>query len=173
MGESGSEEERSNPSTPRGATQLETQDTSGIPQLSTPPPPLPPPHTPTLPPPIFNMANTTNMPIFKGQGLEDPNQFWFVIEAVWKAKKINDEDMNKSQVVTVLQDRALPWYIKYITTNPVASLAVMKNALNTEFKKPKSQSQCITKIKEIKQVVNETTWDVDHRLKCLMEQANF
>jgi len=37
---------------------------------------------------------------------------------MWKAQKINDNDMKKVQLFTVLQDRALAWYIKYSTTNP-------------------------------------------------------
>ena len=50
LGESESEEERSNPSTPRGAMQLETQGTYGISHLPTPPPPSLPHNIPTPPP---------------------------------------------------------------------------------------------------------------------------
>lgn len=113
------------------------------------------------------------MPIFKGKGPKDLDQFWFVAKVVWKAQQIDDNDMKKEQLITTLQDRALSWYIKNNMVNPVASLVATKNTLNVEFKKPKLQSQCITKIKEIKQVVNEIAWDVDQRLKCLIGQANF
>jgi len=34
-------------------------------------------------------------------------------------------------------------------------------SLIAEFKKPKSESQCITELKEIKQLSGETTWDFD------------
>jgi len=51
LGESKSEEERRNPSMPRGVSQSYNQGTSGIPHPTSPSPPLPPPHTPTPPPP--------------------------------------------------------------------------------------------------------------------------
>lgn len=44
--------------------------------------------------------------------------------------KINDNDMKKEQLVTVLQDRALTWYIKYSTTNPKAMLVETKTTMN-------------------------------------------
>jgi len=48
----------------------------------------------------------------------------------------------------------------------------MKDALNNEFKKRKSQAQSVTEVKEIKQKVNEYAWVFDQRLKCLLQQAN-
>lgn len=44
--------------------------------------------------------------------------------------------------------------------------------LNNEFNKPKSKAQLVTKFKEIQQRVNESVWDFDQRLKCLIQQAN-
>ena len=46
--------------------------------------------------------------------------------------------MKKAQLVTTLQDKALTWYIKYNTTNPTMSLKDTKDALNNEFRNPKS-----------------------------------
>ena len=43
----------------------------------------------------------------------------------------------------------------------------------SEFKKPKSESQCITEIKEIKQSLEETVWDFDQRFKTLMAKVSF
>jgi hypothetical protein len=43
-----------------------------------------------------------------------------------------------------------------------------KNALIAEFKKPKSESQCITELKEIKQKVVEPVWGFDQRFKTLI-----
>jgi hypothetical protein len=45
--------------------------------------------------------------------------------------------------------------------------------LVVEFKKSKSESQCITEMKEIKQRAVELVWDFDHRLKTLMGRLNF
>jgi hypothetical protein len=44
----------------------------------------------------------------------------------------------------------------------------IKNALIAELKKPKSESQCITELKEIKQKVAEPVWEFDRRFKTLI-----
>jgi hypothetical protein len=49
----------------------------------------------------------------------------------------------------------------------------IKNALIVEFNKPKSESQCITELKEIKQKVAEPVWEFDHRFKTLTGRLNF
>ena len=43
----------------------------------------------------------------------------------------------------------------------------------SEFKKPKSESQCITEIKEIKQALEESVWDFDKQFKTLMAKVSF
>ena len=43
----------------------------------------------------------------------------------------------------------------------------------SEFRKPKLESQFITKIKEIKQALAETVWNFDQRLKTLMAKVSF
>ena len=42
-----------------------------------------------------------------------------------------------------------------------------------EFKKPKSESQCITEIKEIKQLLTKSIWDYNQRVKNLMAKVSF
>jgi hypothetical protein len=49
----------------------------------------------------------------------------------------------------------------------------IKNALIVEFKKPKSKSQCITKLKEIKKKVVEPVWEFDQRFKTLTGRLTF
>lgn len=86
--------------TPRSTLQIVSQGIIGIPHPSTLPPAPPPAHTPTCPPPplprtptppppplppSFNMASTMKMHVFKGVGNEDPEQFWFITDVVWKA----------------------------------------------------------------------------------------
>jgi hypothetical protein len=46
-------------------------------------------------------------------------------------------------------------------------LNAIKNAVIAEFKKPKSKSQCIIELKEIKQKVVEPIWEFDQRFKSL------
>ena len=133
-----------------GSTRIVTKCCVTSPPHTPTPTPLPPP-----PPPLFNTANAMKMPIFKGLGIEDLEQFWFVANVVWKSQQITDEDLKKAQLVTTLQDRALSWYIKYCTRHPYATLKDTKDAMNNEFKKPKSQAQSVTEVKEIRQKVNE------------------
>lgn len=45
------------------------------------------------------MVNTMKMPIFKGMGTKDPEQFLFVTYAIWKAQQITDEK-NEESVAT-------------------------------------------------------------------------
>ena len=52
-------------------------------------------------------------------------------------------------------------------------LANIKKAMIKEFKKPKSKSQCITKLKEIQQRRGESVWDFDQRFKVLLDQVSF
>jgi hypothetical protein len=49
----------------------------------------------------------------------------------------------------------------------------IKNTLIAEFKKPKSESQCLTELKEIKQKVVEPIWEFDQRFKTLAGQLTF
>ena len=100
------------------------------------------------------MADEMRLPIFRGDGSEDPYQHWFLCEAVWNIKSITDEAIKRTQFNTMLRDHALRWYMKLVQglAQP-KPLNEIKNMLIVEFKKPKSDSQCITEIKEIKQKV--------------------
>ena len=42
-----------------------------------------------------------------------------------------------------------------------------------EFKKPKSESQCITELKEIKQKPTKSVWEFDQKFKILLNQVSF
>ena len=57
------------------------------------------------------------------------------------------------------------------TQNPV--LDDIKAALIREFKKPKSESQCITELKEIQRRRGKSVWDFDQRFKVLLDQVSF
>ena len=56
---------------------------------------------------------------------------------------------------------------------PQKNLEEICAAMISEFRKPKSESQCITEIKEIKQALVETVWDSDQRFKNLMAKVSF
>ena len=42
-----------------------------------------------------------------------------------------------------------------------------------EFKRPKSKSQCIIELKDIKQLPIESVWDFDQKFKALIDQVSF
>lgn len=102
--------------------------------LQIPPPPTPPlsspPSPPTSPvppppPPKFSMANIVKLPFFKSLGNEDPDQFWFIIRAVWEAQGVADDHIPKVTLIRTLQYHVLTWYIKYSNDNP--NVRVMDN----------------------------------------------
>ena len=67
---------------------------------------------------------------------------------MWTAKSIMDQDTKRVQLVTSFRDCALTWFMKFSSTQNHA-LADIKATIIKEFKKPKSELQCITKLKEI------------------------
>ena len=95
------------------------------------------------------MADDIKLPIFRGTGLEDLEQHWFLCEAVWNVKQVQNNDIKMAQLTTTFRDRALNWFMKY-SNGQARTLAQVRAALISEFKKPKSESHCITELKEIK-----------------------
>jgi hypothetical protein len=62
----------------------------------------------------ISMADEMRLPIFRGDGSEDPDQHWFLCEAVWNIKNVIDEAVKRTQFSTTLRDRALRWYMKLV-----------------------------------------------------------
>ena len=86
------------------------------------------------------MASAIKLPVFKGVGNEDLDQFWFVVKAVWEAQGVMDDNIKKETLVSALQDQTLTWYIKHSNDNPNAGIADIQAALNKEFSQPKSET---------------------------------
>ena len=116
------------------------------------------------------------LPIFNGNGLEEQEQHLFMCDAVCTVRQIQDQNIKKAQMITTLWGHALEWYMKFSLV-PVGvvpkTLNEIRLGLIDEFKKLKSGSQCITKIKEIKQLPTESIWDFDQRYKTLMAKVSF
>src|SRR5713101_4392230 len=91
---------------------------------------------------------------------------------MWTAKNITDQDTRRAQLVTSFRDYALTWFMKFSSTQNHV-LADLKAVMIKEFKKPKSESQCITELKEIQQRRGESVWDFDQRFKVLLDQVSF
>ena len=112
------------------------------------------------------------LPLFKGLGKEDPDQFWFIMKAIWEAQGITDDHMKKETSVSALQDHALTWYIKYFNDDPNTGVEDIQIALNKEFNRPKSNALLIVVFKEIPMKLGETPWELDQRLKCKIYEDN-
>jgi hypothetical protein len=114
------------------------------------------------------------LPIFKRDGSEDPNQHSFLCETVWSIKNVTNEEVKRAQFSTTLRYRALRWYMNLVQGIAQPKfLNEIKNALVAEFKKPKLESKCITKLKEIKQRVAEPVWEFYQRFKTSTGCLNF
>jgi hypothetical protein len=84
--------------------------------------------------------------------------------------------VQRSQLETTFRGHALVWYMKLQSTTPLGqtrTLLEITQALLKEFKKPKSESQYITELKEIKQVQTESVWEFDQRFKDVMGRLTF
>ena len=84
--------------TPEIPSQSESQPGPSISATGQSAPVNPPPSTSCPSPnpprnPMAHLVDDIKLPIFKGTGSEDPEQFWFLCEAVWNAKKITDPDV--------------------------------------------------------------------------------
>jgi len=101
------------------------------------------------------------MPTFKGARNEKPRRFWFVIWSVWDAQGIIDENIKNSTLVNAQQDRALTWYIKYLTDHPNVGREAIQDALNKEFGRTKLETQSVIGFKEIVILPSETPWELD------------
>ena len=108
--------------------------------------------------------------------MEDPKQNWFLCEAGWMVRLVHGTNVKKAQMITTLRGRALDWFMKFCaapTGTPQKTLEEIRAAMISEFRKLKSESQCMTDIKEIKQALAETVWDFDQRFKTLMAKVSF
>jgi hypothetical protein len=63
--------------------------------------------------------------------------------------------------------------MKFVQGAAPKPLNVINTTLIVEFKKPKSESQCNTKLKEIKQRIAEPVWKFDQRFKTLTGHLSF
>jgi hypothetical protein len=94
------------------------------------------------------MADEMRLPIFRGYGSEEPDQHLFLCKGVWSIKQVTDKAIKRTQFSTTLRDRALSLYMKFVSgyVQP-KPLNEINTTLSVEFKKPKSESQCIAELK--------------------------
>ena len=89
------------PIIPENPSQSESNPSSSIPvagqstPVSSPPPTTSPPPSPPRSA-MAHMNDDIKLPVFKGTWSKDPEQFWFLCEAVWTAKNITDQDTKRA-----------------------------------------------------------------------------
>ena len=110
------------------------------------------------------MVSAIKLPVFRGVGNEELDQFWFMVKAVLEAQGVLDDNVKKATLVSALQDHALMWYIKCSNDNPSTGII--------EFSKAKSETRSIIGFKEIAMLPSEAPWELDQRLKCMIREAN-
>ena len=85
------------------------------------------------------MGDDIKLPIFRGTGAEDPDQHFFLFEAVWNIKQVHSDDNMRAQLTTTFRDKALTWFMKFLASAPQPrTIKEIKDELKKEFKKPKS-----------------------------------
>ena len=67
----------------------------------------------------FSMANAIKLPVFKGAGSENPEQFWFIVRAVWEAHGVTDDNIKKATLVSALQDCMLTGILSTVAITPM------------------------------------------------------
>ena len=59
-------------------------------------------------------GDDTKLPLFHGNGTDDPEQYRFLCKVVWTVRQATDDDVKKGQRATTLRGRALDWFMKFI-----------------------------------------------------------
>ena len=74
------------------------------------------------------VGNEMKLPIFHGNGTDDPAQYWLLCEAVWTTRQNVDDDIKRIQLATTLRGRALDWYMRFMQV-PQGTLAKTLNEI--------------------------------------------
>ena len=89
------------------------------------------------------------------------DRFWFVADSVWTAQNVASDTVKRAQLSLAFEERALDWYMRYISQNRNASIQDIKEALKKQFRKPKYYSQLVAEVKDFKQGASESLWEAD------------
>ena len=53
------------------------------------------------------MVDDIKLPIFRGTGLEDLDQHWFLCKVVWNVKQVTNGNIKMAQLIPTFRDRAV------------------------------------------------------------------
>ena len=88
-------------------------------------------------------GNDIKLLIFNGNGLEHLEKHWFLCEAIWTMRQVQDEATNRDQMIPTLRGPVLDWYMKFsmvLTVVEQKTLDQIRERLIDEFKKTKFES---------------------------------
>ena len=54
------------------------------------------------------------LPLFQGNGIEEPKQYWILCELVWIVKQVQDEDIKRGKLMIIFRGQVLDWYMKFV-----------------------------------------------------------
>jgi hypothetical protein len=100
----------------------------------------------------------------------------FICAKIWEAKQITDEDTKLAQLVIMLRDRALDWYMSLDTNNAPGTkrkLEDINRLLINYFQKPSLEDQYMNEMIEIRQKPGDSVWDIDQRFKQLKGKLKY
>ena len=60
------------------------------------------------------VGDDMKLPLFHGNGTDDPEQYWFLCESVWTIRHATHDDVKKGHLATTLRGHALDWFMKFI-----------------------------------------------------------
>ena len=96
------------------------------------------------------VGTDVRLPTFNGNGTEDLEQHLFLYEAIWMVRLVHNVDIKKAQMIMTLRGRTLDWFMKFYATpseTPQNTIEEIQATMISEFRKPRSESRCITEIK--------------------------
>ena len=60
------------------------------------------------------VGDDMKLPLFPGNGTDEPEKYWFLCEVVWIPRLTTDDEIKKVQLVTTLWGHVLDWFMKFI-----------------------------------------------------------
>jgi hypothetical protein len=91
-------------------------------------------------------------------------------------KRVTDEATKVAQLAITFRNHALDWYMNLAVNNPQGApgtVAEIKQALITEFQRPKSEDQFMNEMIEVRQKPGESVWDIDQKFKTLKGKLKY
>jgi hypothetical protein len=111
---------------------------------------------------------TIQLPVFKGEALEDSEKHFSIYEKILEEKKITNEDTKLAKLAIMPRYHELDWCMSLAINSPpgtTQTIADVKKLLINEFQKPDLEYQYMNGMIEIRQKPGEFVWEIYYRFK--------